>query len=76
MPGPRYVRLVSLLPAYDGAVAQALARAAGPAEDPQLLPVPAAAPTRPEPTPITPAVAAMSPHADLFSFGTSGGDGA
>lgn len=76
MPGPRFIRLVSLLPAYGGAVAQALARAAGPAQDPNLLPVPAAAPARPAdaPTPITPAVAAMDVHnSDLFSFATTGG---
>jgi hypothetical protein len=76
MPGPRYMRLVSMLPAYGGAVAQALAGSAGPAPDPNLLPVPAAAPARQGPTPISPAVAAMSPHADLFSFATAGGDGA
>lgn len=74
MPGPRYVRLVSLLPAYGGAVARALAAVAGPAQDPQLLPVPTG-PVRAQPTPITPAVAAMGPHADLFSFATAGGDG-
>lgn len=76
MPGPRYMRLVSLLPAYGGAVAQALAGAAGPVPDPNLLPVPAAALSRSAPTPISPVVAAMSPHADLFSFATSGGGGA
>lgn len=76
MPGPRYVRLVSMLPAYGGAVAQALAREAGPAPDPRLLPVPDAVPARQEPTPISPAVAAMGPHSDLFSFATTGGDGA
>jgi hypothetical protein len=70
MPGPRFCRLVSMLPAYGGAVAQALRHADAPSQDPQLLPVPAA----PEaaPTPISPAVAAMGPHADLFSFATSG----
>lgn len=76
MPGPRYVRLVSMLPAYGGAVAQALAHEAVPPPDPHLLPVPTSAPGRQEPTPITPAVAALGPHADLFDFATSGGDGA
>lgn len=76
MPGPRFIRLVSLLPAYGGAVAQALARAAGPVQDPNLLPVPAvaAAPSSTTPTPITPAVAALDKYnSDLFSFATSGG---
>lgn len=72
MPGPRFVRLVSLLPAYNGAVAQALRGRVAAGPDPNLLP----GPVRAEPpTPISPAVAAMSPHADLFSFATSGGDG-
>ena len=76
MPGPRFIRLVSLLPAYGGAVAQALARAVRPVQDPNLLPVPSSvpAPTRATPTPITPAVAALDPHnSDLFSFATAGG---
>lgn len=69
MPGPRFMRLVSLLPAYGGAVAHALTRAVAPDQDPNLLPVPAAAPT-----PITPAVAAMDRYnSDLFDFATSGG---
>lgn len=74
MPGPRFIRLVSLLPAYGGAVAQALARAAGPAQDPNLLPIPTTEPRPAAPTPITPAVAAMDAHnSDLFSFATTGG---
>lgn len=75
MPGPRFCRLVSLLPAYGGAVAQALARAAGPAPDPNLLPIPTGAPAGVErPTPISPAVAAMDVHnSGLFSFATTGG---
>lgn len=74
MPGPRFCRLVSLLPAYGGAVAQALARTAAPAQDPNLLPVPAAARAPSAPTPITPAVAALDPNNfDLFSFATTGG---
>jgi len=74
MPGPRFCRLASLLPAYGGAVARALAASATPAPDPLLLPVPDR-PLVAEPTPITPAVAALGPHADLFSFATTGGDG-
>lgn len=74
MPGPRFMRLVSLLPAYGGAVAKALTRAVAPAQDPNLLPVPTAAPTHTGPTPITPAVAAMDRfNSDLFDFATSGG---
>lgn len=75
MPGPRFCRLVSLLPAYGGAVAQAIARVAAPAQDPNLLPVPASAPpAAARPTPITPAVAAMDAHnSGLFSFATAGG---
>lgn len=78
MPGPRYVRLAALLPAYGGAVAQALARTAAAAEPvPDRLRPPQAPPgvVVEAPTPISPAVAALSPHADLFSFATSGGDG-
>jgi hypothetical protein len=74
MSGPRFCRLVPLLPAYGGAVAKALAYAAGPMQDPNLLPVPAAAPVRKAPTPISPAVAAFDEHnSDLFSFATTGG---
>jgi|GraSoiStandDraft_57_1057295.scaffolds.fasta_scaffold85654_2 hypothetical protein len=73
MPGPRFCRLVSLLPAYGGAVARALAATAGLAHDTQMLPVPAPSARVDGPAPLTPAVAAMSPHADLFSFATSGG---
>lgn len=71
MPGPRFCRLVPLLPAYGGAVAQALARTAGPAQDPNLLPVPAPSPAAP--TPINATVAALDPNSDLFSFATTGG---
>jgi hypothetical protein len=74
MSGPRFCRLVPLLPAYGGAVAKALAYAAGPPQDPNLLPVPTAAPRPAGPTPISPAVAAMDQHnSDLFSFATTGG---
>lgn len=81
MPGPRFCRLASLLPAYGGAVAARQAMRAHEQETADRSPV-VPVPDTPAPTPralpadeqpVRPIEIQMGDHAELFSFGVAGG---
>lgn len=74
MSGPRFARLVPLLPVYGGAVAFALAQsaAAAPAEQSPLVPVPQG-PAGSDVIIGTKAAIMLSPHSDLFEFSEAPG---
>lgn len=81
MPGPRFCRLASLLPAYQGAVAARLAQREHEqqeADQSPVVPVPDAPTPQPRALlvadePVRPIEIQMGDHAELFSFGVAGG---